>query len=87
MATFDEVLTCNPFHHGQLQNGKYYLNGEVLQRTAIKPLFHDFSLSERSFIKEMILSRKGQLLRSMVQKSLCSSSAHTVFTRLSAAPD
>ena len=30
---------------------KYYLDGEVLQPSTIKPLFHDFSLSERSFLK------------------------------------
>ena len=48
------------FNHGQLQNGKYYLNGEVLHPSAIKSLFHDFSLSERSFLKYIILFRKQQ---------------------------
>ena len=54
------VLHLILFNHGQLQNGKYYLNGEVLHLSAIKSLFHDFCLSERSFLKYIILFRKQQ---------------------------
>ena len=70
-----KVLHVILFNHGQLQNGKYYLNGEELQPSAIKHIFHDFNLSERSFLKEIILFRKGQSLRFTVSKSLRSSNA------------